>query len=210
MKNYNLANTQEIKNALALRLEVLNNEAQALDFLANALQSFKRKNIDKYFKNHVEELSPKYAQQYTDYNRETHQEETTTKNWPVYSISIYKEHQNYGYNKVNLYLHGNRKISGAENYINFTFYPDYNLSTEEEKQACRNITPENLARLIKQEQERHAKTIAKVQKDFDNVEELTAQYNQARQAYDDILEAVHYYTRDQLTGKRDYNLSKIN
>ena len=71
------------------------------------------------------------------------------------------------------------------------------------------MTAENLRPLIDQQIDNLKETTAKVKKDYDNAEALTAQYNSARQAYDDILEAVHYYTRDQLTGKRDYNLSKI-
>jgi hypothetical protein len=206
MENYNLAKPQEIKQALALRLEVLSNEKKALVFLQDALNNYKRKNIDKYFKDHAESLSPKYSVIWNERNPKTEKWEDITKVFPVYSISIQKDPVLY--NKVNLYLHDNQAINGAENYLTFTFYPDYNATTEEEKQAKLNITPANLSALISRDIEINETTTAKVQKDYDDAEVITDIYNKARQNYDDILEKVHYYTRDQLTGKRDYNLSK--
>lgn len=202
--NYNLANAQEVKKALSLRLEVLEEEKKALDFISSALTSYTKKQINKYFKDHIESLSPKYKQEATRWNCETREDEPVVNYWPLYTIYIEKDY----FNKLTLYISGqSRNISGWDNKLYFTFYGNSKAATEEEKEASKEMTAENLRPLIDQQISNLKETIAKVKKDFDNIDALTNQYNKARQAYDNILEAVHFYTRDQLTGKRDYNLT---
>lgn len=206
--NYNLANPGEVKNALALRLEVLEEEKKALSFISEALKGYTKKQINKYFKDHAEALSPKYKQETTKWNSETREEEPIINYWPIYTIYIEKSY----FNKLTLYISGPvRYINGWDNKLYFTFYGNNSgTQTEEEKEKSKEMTAENLRPLIDQQISNLKDTTAKVQADHNNIEALTAQYNEARQAYDNILEAVHYYTRDQLTGKRDYNLSKNN
>jgi predicted nucleotidyltransferase len=206
--NYNLVKPEEIKKALALRLEVLEEEKKALDFMSAALASYTKKQINKYFKDHAEALAPKYEQKSTRWDSITRQEVEEVNEYPLYTLYIEKSY----FNKITLYISRPNNISGWDNKLYFTFYGNINPSTatEEEKEAARALTPENLTPIIAQQIENTAATIEKVKKDYNNAETLTDQYNQARQAYDNLLEAVHYYTRDQLTGKRDYNLSKNN
>jgi len=202
--NYNLADQKQVQAALELRLEVLELERQALAFISGALSSYTKKQLNKYFKDHCETLSPKYSQESTRWNSETRQEVLETNQWPIYTIYIEKGY----FNKITLYISGrSRSISGWDNKIYFTFYGNTNAATEEEKEASRAMTPENLRPLIDSQINQNAETIKKVKHDLNRIATITAQYNQARQAYDDILEAVHFYTRDQLTGKRDYNLN---
>lgn len=206
MKNYNLAETKKIKTALALRLEVLNNEKEALEFISGALASYSKKQINKYFKDHVEAIAPKYRQESTRWNSETRQEDPCVNYWPVYTLYIEKGY----FNKVTLYISGPAlNIDGWENKLYFTFYGNNSgTQTEEEKEASKQLTAENLRPLIDQQIDNLKETTEKVLKDFNSIDAITEKYNETRAAYDNLLESVHFYTRDQLTGKRDYNLSK--
>lgn len=206
MTNYNLANIKEVKDSLSLRLEVLEEERKALEFMSNALNSYKKKQINKYFKDHIEALSPTYKQKSTRWNSETREDEPITNTYPIYTAYIEKGY----FNKLTIYISGQAKnINGWDNKLYFTFYGDTQAPTEEEKKKTREMTAENLRPIIDTQINSLKETTEKVKKDFDNIEALTKKYNKLRQDYDNFIDSVHFYTRDQLTGKQDYDLKTL-
>lgn len=197
--------SDKVADQLKLRLEALNIERAGFQFLLNSLKEYGDKAINKRFKDFLEAKSPLYSVNYSDYNRETHKEETTTKKFPVYSLSINTQ----GYFKsINLYNNKLRDYNGIESNETFSIYGNNNAETEEEKEESKNLNYKNLLPVISSRLEGINETIDKIEKDLSNIETITAKYNAMRQELEDIEEAIHYYTRDKLTGKNDYNISK--
>jgi|GEM_PF-4775839 len=191
-------------NNLKIRIEAKELEKKALEFLRDTLKEYGNKQINKRFKDFLEARSPKYTYNCEIYNIDKGIYENEEKTAPIYSIYIKKDY----FNGLQLYNNDFQKFNGLDNWLSLTIYKNHNATTEEEKEKSGELNAENLTRLVNALIEGINETLEKLNNDLKNFDKLANKYEKAKKELDIILESVHYYTRDQLTGKNEYNITK--